>query len=102
MSNIKVYSDKPRPSAVKTEHELLDALFDLFLRIDTHAAAKPHNNMLEKYDYFIKESPHHRACGSALQAKQLFFFSDFKDVKDQIEKVVKLIRLHTEDDEFAK
>lgn len=83
---------KSRPAATLPIHSVLDRLFDLFDRVRNHAGEHRDNNIVEKYDYFIRHSSRGRSCSYSLKCKALFELSDYEDIKDLTAKLVEVIR----------
>lgn len=83
-------------------HSVMDSLFDLWVRMKDHDGSQKNNNMLEKYDYFVRHSNRGRSCTYAHKCKALFLMSDYQDVKKQLLEVIEHIREVPGDEEFGK
>lgn len=98
--------DVRRPEPTCAIDSVLDALWDLVERIDTHSGDPKHknNNMLKKYQFFIKHGPEKkgRACTLAMKSKQLFLLSDYHPVREAVLKLVEAYRQVEGDEDFAK
>lgn len=81
-----------RPPQRSKEEELMDALIDLRERLRRHKKdGKSDDDMLRRYDYFIKNSNVGRQCQYAQKCKMLFFTVDYLEVKELISQIHKLM-----------
>jgi hypothetical protein len=92
---------KERPKTSEPCHVFLDKLFNLYHRVEHFRGEEAENNLLKKYDYFIRHSDKGRACTYAMKCKQLILAAEFKDLKGLIEELVYAVREMGEED-FAK
>jgi len=95
-------SKKERSKPNEPVDYVLDGLWDLITRINTHDKKHLGNNMLEKYDYFARHGKQGRNCTYGLKAKQMFMIYDWPDVKKQLKKIVEYIRTIPGSENFAK
>lgn len=91
-----------RPAASEPIHSVMDSLYDLWVRIKDHKGSQKNNNMLEKYDYFVRNSNRGRSCTYAHKCKALFLLSDYEDIKKHLLQVIENIREVPGDENFGK
>ena len=96
----------PRPEPTCAIDSVMDQLWDLMERIECHSGDPKHrgNNMLKKYQFFLKHGPEKkgRACPLSMKCKQLFLLSDYQEVRAAVLKLVETYRMVEGDEDFAK
>lgn len=93
-------SDKPRAPSSDPSQQILDILYDLSYRLRHHDGDGI--DLLERYDYFIRNSERGRACTYALKCKHLFYLSDYDKVKELLIKLIEVIRSLPGEEKFLK
>lgn len=94
-------SNKPRRATTSDPtQQLLDILYDLSYRLSHHDGDGI--DLLERYDYFVRNSERGRACTYALKCKQLFYLSDYDKVKELLIKLTETIRQIPGEENFLK
>jgi len=89
-----------RPETTDPFSLLLDKLNDLIYRSTHHKGNG--TNLLEKYDYFIRHSNKGRICTYSHKCKQLFYMSDFQEVKQELSELINIIRTIPGEEDFGK
>ena len=79
---------KTRPPPSNPIHHLLDHLRELQIRMSNLGGNPAGMNVIEAYDYFIRESDSGRNCPMALKAQKVFFSEDYQDIKEQLKRLL--------------
>lgn len=87
-----VQSIKNRATPSSSIHLLLDHLRDLQVRMNNVGGNPGAMNVIEAYDYFIRESDSGRNCPMALKALKLFSSEDYQEIRKMIELITEDLR----------
>ena len=72
-------------------NQLMDMLFDLYLRLSSSGGNPGAMNVLEAYHTFVNKSTSGRKCTYALKTQSLFFKKDYAYIRDKVFEITEII-----------
>jgi len=89
-----------RAAATNPLHLFLDTLCDLSQRLQHHEGDGI--DILERYDFFVRNSNKGRACTFSHKCQQLFLTGDYEDIKKKLLDVIESIRQLPGEEDFGR
>lgn len=83
-------ADRPDPGEDQIAH-LMDLLYDLSVRLKKHRGEGP--DLLERYDFFVRNSSRGRGCTYAHKCRQLFLSGDWKDISHKLDEIFSVMKI---------